>query len=59
MKEGLRAKDLLWAQYPSDDEIDAVGVRGIYLSNFVPWDANEHAKLVMEKYAMEGRASAF
>ncbi len=49
-KEGLRAKDLLWAQYPSDEELDEVGIRGIYLSNFVDWDANEHVKLVMEKY---------
>jgi len=50
LKEGLRPKDLAWAQYPSDDEIDEVGVRGIYLSNFVPWEANEHVKLVTEKY---------
>lgn len=49
-KEGLSAKDLLWAQYPSDEELDDTGVRGIYLSNFWPWDANEHVKLVMEKY---------
>lgn len=50
LKEGLRAKDLLWAQYPSDDEIDEVGVRGIYLGNFVNWDANPQTRLVMEKY---------
>jgi N-acetyl sugar amidotransferase len=50
LKEGLRAKDLQWAQYPTDDEIDEVGVRGIYLGNFVNWDANVHSKLVMEKY---------
>jgi N-acetyl sugar amidotransferase len=48
--EGLTAKDLLWAQYPSDEELDEVGIRGIYLSNFVPWDANEHVKLVREQY---------
>jgi N-acetyl sugar amidotransferase len=50
LKEGLRPKDLAWAQYPSDDEIDEVGVRGIYLSNFAPWEANDHVKLVTEKY---------
>jgi len=50
LKEGLRPKDLLWAQYPTDEEIDDVGVRGIYLSNYVWWDANQHVKLVMEKY---------
>ncbi|MBP2676054.1 MAG: N-acetyl sugar amidotransferase, partial [Deltaproteobacteria bacterium] len=50
IKEGLTEKDLLWAKYPTDEEIDEVGVRGIYLSNFVNWDANVHAKLVMELY---------
>jgi N-acetyl sugar amidotransferase len=50
LKEGLRDKDLLWAQYPADEEIDRLGVRGIYLSNFVDWDANVHARLVTELY---------
>ncbi len=48
--EGLTDHDLLWAQYPSDDEIDDVGVRGIYLSNFAKWEANDHVKLVKEHY---------
>lgn len=51
LKEGLTAKDLLWAHYPTDEEIDTIGVRGIYLSNYVNWEANEHVKLVMERYA--------
>lgn len=50
LKEGLTNKDLLWAQYPSDEEIDEVGVRGIHLGNYVDWDANKHVKLVMAKY---------
>jgi N-acetyl sugar amidotransferase len=50
LKEGLAGKDLLWAQYPSDDEIAEVGVRGIYLSNYVNWDANTHVKEMMERY---------
>ncbi|MCA3269962.1 MAG: N-acetyl sugar amidotransferase [Alphaproteobacteria bacterium] len=58
-KEGLTAKDLLWAQYPSDDEIDSVGVRGIYLSNYVDWDANNHTKLVVEKYGWEPARQPF
>jgi len=50
LREGLTARDLLWAQYPTDNEIDSVGVRGIYLSNFVDWNANEHVKLVEGLY---------
>ncbi|MGE0395428.1 MAG: N-acetyl sugar amidotransferase [Kofleriaceae bacterium] len=50
LKEGLREKDLLWAKYPSDDEIDAVGVRGIYLANYVPWDGNKNAEISKREY---------
>src|SRR5439155_10110780 len=50
LKEGLVAKDLLWAQYPSDDEIDDVGVRGIYLANYLDWDGNRNAELMMALY---------
>jgi N-acetyl sugar amidotransferase len=59
LKEGLTAKDLLWAQYPSDDEIDALGVRGLYLSNFVDWDANRHVELVMERYGWQPARQPF
>jgi N-acetyl sugar amidotransferase len=50
LAEGLTAKDLLWAQYPGDDEIDAVGVRGIYLSNYVPWDGHKNYELARDLY---------
>jgi N-acetyl sugar amidotransferase len=59
MKEGLTAKDLLWAQYPSDEEIDEVGVRGIYLSNYLNWDGEENSKLVVEKYGWEPARQPF
>ena len=59
LKEGLRPKDLLWAQYPCDEEIDEVGVRGIYLSNYVRWDPNRHVKIVMEKYGWRPAQQAF
>ncbi|MDD4957108.1 MAG: N-acetyl sugar amidotransferase [Candidatus Omnitrophica bacterium] len=59
LKEGLSAKDLMWGQYPTDDEIDAVGVRGIYLGNFVNWDANQHSRLVVEKYGWRPAAQPF
>lgn len=59
LKQGLTERDLKWAQYPSDDDIDRVGVRGVYLSNFVNWDANEHVKLVIEKYGWTPRTEPF
>lgn len=59
LKLGLTAKDLKWAQYPTDEEIDEVGVRGIHLSNFLNWDANEHVKLVTEKYGWKAVDTKF
>jgi N-acetyl sugar amidotransferase len=59
LKEMLTSKDLLWAQYPSDDEIDSVGVRGIYLSNYQNWDANDHVKLISDIYKWESARQSF
>jgi N-acetyl sugar amidotransferase len=58
-KEGLKEKNLLWTQYPSDDEIDDVGVRGIYLGNFIDWDGEENARLVAKKYGWRGADREF
>lgn len=59
LKEGLRQKDLLWAMYPSDDEIDQVGVRGIYLNNFVNWDGHASAADMTEKYGWKPAQTPF
>ena len=48
--ELLTEKDMIWAKYPSDEEILETGVRGIYIENHFPWSANEHYKLMIEKY---------
>jgi N-acetyl sugar amidotransferase len=52
-KEKIEAKDLLWARYPSDDEIEAVGVRGIYIGNFFKWDPNWHAPKMRSEYGFQ------
>jgi len=48
--EKLTKQDLIPWMYPSDEEIDRIGVRGIYISNYFKWDANEHGPLMKEKY---------
>jgi N-acetyl sugar amidotransferase len=50
LKEGLSAKDLKCYQYPSDDDVIDSELRGVYLGNFYPWDANKHVKLMKEIY---------
>ena len=51
--EGLREQDLLWAKYPEDSEIERVGIRGVFISNFFGWNQDDHTKLMVEKYGFE------
>ena len=43
-ESGITEKDIVPYIYPVDEEIEALDVRGIYMSNFYFWDALEHAK---------------
>jgi imidazoleglycerol phosphate synthase cyclase subunit len=51
--EGIEAKDMVAYQYPPDQEMFELGLRGIYLSNYVPWDGNANAALAAERYGFE------
>jgi N-acetyl sugar amidotransferase len=44
--EDLKKEDMLWCHYPSDKEVSDVGVRGVFLGNFINWDANKQTRLV-------------
>ena len=50
-KNELSEKDLIWAKYPSDEEILKVGVKGIYIGNFFKWDGKRNAELMKKKYS--------
>jgi N-acetyl sugar amidotransferase len=47
---GITMADLEPYRFPNDDEIADVGVRGIYITNFLYWDEKEHGELVIDKY---------
>jgi N-acetyl sugar amidotransferase len=47
----ITERDIRPYVYPSEEEIERVGVRGIYLSNFFPWDAKSHAELMIKEWA--------
>lgn len=49
-KGGITRKDILPYVYPSDEDIEKCEVRGIYLSNFVDWDAKKHAELMIKEW---------
>lgn len=47
---GITMADIAPYIYPRDEDIARVEVRGIYLSNFVYWNAKRQAELMMEKW---------
>jgi N-acetyl sugar amidotransferase len=49
-QSGITEQDIGPYVYPSDEEIEELDVRGIYLSNFYYWDALEQAKIMREKF---------
>lgn len=42
--------------YPHDKELESVGVRGIYLNNYIRWDSKAQHELMIEKYGYETMA---
>jgi N-acetyl sugar amidotransferase len=42
-EDGLSAKDLIPYAYPSDDELIRVGVTGLFLGHYIPWDGLSNA----------------
>ena len=52
-------KELIQWKYPSDQQIEEIDVRGIYISNFFKWDANEHGPLMVEKYGFKESEKPF
>jgi len=49
----LTERDMAWARYPSDDEIEELGIRGIFISNYFGWRQNEHSEQMQTLYGFE------
>jgi len=50
---GIPLDDLEPFRYPPNDEIARVGIRGIYLNNYVRWDAKaQHEAMIDSSYAL-------
>ncbi len=50
--EGLTRKDLIPYFYPEDDELKRVGVTGLFLGHYLPWDGLSIA-LIAQAYGFE------
>lgn len=50
---GLPERDLLPLYYPHDKDIEKVGVRGIYLGNYIRWDSKAQHETMIGRYGYE------
>ncbi|OEU64108.1 MAG: flagellin modification protein, PseA [Desulfobacterales bacterium PC51MH44] len=50
--QGIEPKHLIQYSYPSDDELQRVGVTGIFLGYYLPWDGYQNA-LIAEGHGFE------
>ncbi len=49
-EENITEQNLLWVKYPTDKELEENKIRGIYLGNYLNWDANKQAEIIKKKY---------
>lgn len=54
----IALRDLNWVIYPEQSEIDKIGVRGIYLGNYIKWNQKELTEFVVKKYGFTTRPKA-
>ncbi len=52
-KSKISRRDIQPFIYPYDNELEAVGVRGLYLSNFIRWDSKKHHEKMIKIYHYE------
>ena len=55
---GMDERILRQFVYPSDEDIESTGVRGIYLSNYVRWDSKSQHEKMIARYGYETKPQA-
>lgn len=50
---GVTRSDILPFMYPHDYELESIGVRGLYLSNYIRWDAKKQHEFMIDYYGYE------
>lgn len=51
--DNVNTQDVVQFQYPDDKEIERIGVRGIYLNNYIRWDTKAQHEKMIELYDYE------
>jgi N-acetyl sugar amidotransferase len=52
-KGGITVRDIAPYIFPSDENVQRVGVRGIYLSNFISWDGKSQGEFIMKEWGFK------
>ena len=47
---GIELCDIAPYVFPTDDELESTEVHGIYLSNFIDWNAKNHTKAMISRW---------
>jgi len=50
---GIYEEDMVQYVYPNDKELERVGVRGIYLNNYIRWDTKAQHEKMIDMYGYE------
>ena len=58
-QSGLTSADMLPWKYPSDENLFELDLRGIFLGNYVYWEANQHTQMVVDRYGFEVNTEPF
>ncbi|WP_243544272.1 N-acetyl sugar amidotransferase [Pseudodesulfovibrio tunisiensis] len=53
LESGLAERDVLPFVYPHERELAQVGVRGVYLGNFIRWDTKAQHEVMMARHGYE------
>lgn len=51
--DGIAERDVIAFRYPDDRELERVGVRGIYLNNYIRWDSRLQHEQMIDAYGYE------
>lgn len=54
--DNITERDVLPYRYPDDCQLERVGVRGIYLNNYIRWDSREQHEQMIRDYGYESSA---
>lgn len=58
-REGLTSADMITWKYPDDQTLFDLDLRGVFLGNYVYWEANEHTQMVVDRYGFEVNTEPF